>query len=474
MNERMNHLLSELRRRGVLTPREMQAAIGASAATVSRLLAGPGARQVLRIGRARAARYALRRDVRGMGSQWPLYHITDDGIATLIGQLHALIGGCWYLQQEPPWESLRGDDFREGLYPGLPWFLQDLRPRGFLGRRLARRHADELGVSPDPRDWSDDDVAVALLSIGSDPAGAFVLGRRSLAAAQSAMLDASGVIPEQDRGSVYPALAAAAMAGDVPGSSAAGEQPKFTARVRRADGTVWCVIVKFSGAGRRPEDRRWSDLLAAEHVANAVLTEAGIPCAATDVLQSRGRCFLESSRFDRRGANGRRGLVSLEAFDSAFFGEFSTSWDQAAVRYHTAGWLSGEDAERLSLLWWFGTLIGNTDMHYGNASLYLDSARPLSLAPTYDMVPMLYRPDAEGNLPAGEVSLAPPPPESLPSWSRAAGLAVEYWLRLSVTAPVSAAFRDVAAGNAASLSALRQRLAPGETLKSWPKERNSE
>jgi len=364
-----------------------------------------------------------------------------------MGQLYALTGGRWFLQQDVSWGSLLGDAFGQGIYPGLPWFLQDLRPRGFLGRLLARRYADELGVPSDPRDWNDDDIAIFLLLHGENLPGSFALGRRALAGAQGAMLRDDDVIPAPERSTAYPALAASTMAGDVPDSSAAGEQPKFTARVRREDGTVASVIVKFSGAGGRPEDQRWSDLLLAEHVANRVLAEAGVPCAITELRQVGGRCFLESSRFDRIGQNGRCGFVSLEAFDSAFFGELNTSWDEAAVRYRSTGWLSDEDAERLSLLWWFGTLIGNTDMHYGNAGLLLESARPLALAPTYDMVPMLYRPDLEGQLPRTVVETPPPPPESRASWSRAAALARDYWLRLSANELLSEPFRAIAIQN---------------------------
>jgi hypothetical protein len=448
MNTRIVHIFSELRRHGVLTAREMQEVIGASAATLSRLLAGPDARPIVRIGKARATRYALRRDLRGVGSQWPLYRIDLDGRAELVGQLYSLTGGRWLLQQDVVWPSLVGDDFGDGLYPGLPWFLQDLRPRGFLGRLIARRCADELGLPPDPRDWSDDDAALYLITQGGDLPGAFVLGRRVLAAAQLSMTRDSDIVPVQDRAMRYPELAAAAMAGSVPGSSAAGEQPKFTTRVRREGGDVVPVIVKFSGAQGRPEDERWRDLLIAEDVANRVLGQAGVPCATTELLEAGGRCFLESSRFDRVGQSGRRGFVSLEAFDGACFGELNSSWDEAAVRYRDAGWLSGADAGRLALLWWFGTLIGNTDMHYGNAGLYLEASRPLVLVPTYDMVPMLYRPDIEGRRPQASVAALPAPPESQACWSRAADLARDYWRQMAETELLSASFHEISARNA--------------------------
>jgi hypothetical protein len=326
------------------------------------------------------------------------------------------------------------------------WFLQDLRPRGFLGRLTAQHCAHELGLPSDPRNWGDDDIVHFLLARGSDMPGSFVLGRRALAAAQSGVRDAN-LIAEEDRAAQYTALAAATMGGEIPGSSAAGEQPKFTARVRRAGGRIDSVIVKFSGAAGRPEDERWRDLLIAENLANRVLAEAGVLCAATEVVQAGGRCFLESSRFDRTTDSGRRGFVSLEAFDAAFFGQIERSWDEAAGGYERAGWLSRLDAERLSLLWWFGTLIGNTDMHYGNAGVYLGETRPLELAPTYDMVPMLYRPDIEGRLPSETLMVSMPPPEAHICWARAVKLACSFWERMSRTESVSRPFREIAARN---------------------------
>lgn len=449
MNRRVDLLVSALNSRGVLASRDMQEVIGGSAAMLSRLFAGTDARRIIRFGKARSTRYALRRDVRGLGSEWPLYRISQDGSAVLEGQLHALSGGRWLLLQESPWASLRGDVFTDGLYPGLPWFLQDLRPRGFLGRLVAQRYSSELGVSTDPRDWSDDDVLMFLVLHGGDLSGSFVLGRRALAAAQSGALQEGDLVLESERPVAYPRLASAVIEGTLPGSSAAGEQPKFTARIRSGDGSVSSVIVKFSGAGGRPEDQRWSDLLVAEHVANAVLSRAGIPCAGTRLIHGGGRCFLESTRFDRMGSGGRGGFVSLEAFDSAYCGELGTPWDAAAGRYLERGWISGQDAERLALLWWFGTLIGNTDMHYGNAGLLLDADWPLALAPVYDMVPMWYRPDVEGRLPAGPVVLSPPPPESQAVWQQAAGLARAYWRELSESDAVSQAFRGIALQNLA-------------------------
>lgn len=64
----------------------------------------------------------------------------------------------------------------------------------------------------------------------------------------------------------YPVLALAAGEGDVPCSSAGGEQPKFCTFTERGH-----VLVKFSAPNDTPISERWRDLLFAEHLALKVL-----------------------------------------------------------------------------------------------------------------------------------------------------------------------------------------------------------
>ena len=103
------------------------------------------------------------------------------------------------------------------------------------------------------------------------------------------------------------------------------------------------------------------------------------------------------------------------------------------------------------LLWWFGTLIGNTDMHYGNVSFFLSADRPLRVAPTYDMLPMLYRPDVEGRLPERPFNPHPPLPEAMAVWSRAIEMAVAYWGAVAGAASVSKECREIAGRNRETL-----------------------
>lgn len=449
---------SELRHRGAIPSKELASILGVSQPTVSRLLSRLEVKKILHLGRGRRSRYAISRDVSILGSSWPLYEINQEGRAQGVGQLHALAARQWHLQQDTPWESLRGSDFQDGLYPGFPWFLDDLRPHGFLGRLFARTHSQSLGLPSDPRDWQPDDVVLSLIRNGQDLPGAFVLGNDMLTKVQERMLTDVEAISVANRPAIFPARADSILGGEWSGSSAAGEQPKFTAVVRDAAGLVRHVMVKFSGRAGRPEDVRWSDLLAAEHLAATILATNGIPAAQNNLLDSGGRRFLESTRFDRVGLHGRRGLISLSALDSAFFGQLQTPWISAAERLQRGGWLIAQAADQLKLLWWFGALIGNTDMHYGNVSLFLDKQRPLSLAPSYDMLPMLYRPDQEGGLPERQFCPPPPPPEALPFWAPASAMAENFWLQASASPLISEPFQRIAAGNADQITRARHQF----------------
>ncbi|HEY8902586.1 MAG TPA: hypothetical protein VIM48_02695, partial [Chthoniobacterales bacterium] len=271
----------EFLRRSVVTAKELAANVGVSQPTISRAIAELGD-SIVRIGRGATSRYGMSAPIGNLGARWPLYILSPTGAPEQVGELHALAGGAWYLDApaRKRWSSLVGDEFTDGVFPGLPWFLDDTRPQGFLGRAFARRFGPGLGFPLDPARWSNAEVAVALLQYGSDLPGAFVLGGDSL---KQAFAPASLSPPVSDPMESYPGLAEAALAGDVAGSSVGGEQPKFVASLNSASGPRH-VIVKFSGPVEIPENRRWSDLLVAEHLASEVLRAGGIPASVTTVL----------------------------------------------------------------------------------------------------------------------------------------------------------------------------------------------
>ena len=118
------------------------------------------------------------------------------------------------------------------------------------------------------------------------------------------------------------------------------------------------------------------------------LREAGIPASKTQIFGHGGQRFLEIERFDRIGNLGRRALFSLAALDAEFVGAGAGGWPLIARHLVIAGQIRPEAAHGANLLWAFGTLIGNSDMHSGNLSFVAERGRPYNIAPAYDMTPM--------------------------------------------------------------------------------------
>ena len=323
--------------------------------------------------------------------------------------------------------------------------------RDFAGRIFARQRAAELGLPDDPRIWSADAILMSLLLYGDDLPGDFVLGSDAVQRVQKTRMEDPMGIPSSERRERYGEIAEAVLAGTPVGSSAGGEQPKFTARIRE-EGVFKNVIVKISPPRDTEAGQRWTDLLLAEHLAAEQLARNGMSASETQWIEGARRVSLEVKRFDRVGSHGRRGVVSLLAVDAELHGALDT-WPKAADRLRRSGWLSEADALRLKVLWWFGKLIANTDLHFGNVSLFLNDAPPLELAPAYDMLPMGLAPRGQGEIVPYPAIMEPPPPEAADAWLRAAGMASAYWIALGSDQRAS---RDFAAQAKKYAFAIRQ------------------
>ncbi len=416
-----------------------QALGGISPATLSRLMARLG-RQVVALGQTRAIRYARPRDLRGMGSNFPVYRVDRAGDVHRIGELLLLLGGSFWWQ--PTEAGIRGE-----LYPHLPWFIQDMRPDGFMGRAFAQRVAPDLGLPARLPDWNDDHLLVALARRGEDAMGDLIMGEESLSRYLAGARQAPTICTPDD----YPRLAEAALAGDPAGSSAAGEQPKFSVRIEQNNG-VQTMLVKFSPPVSTPEGERWQDLLVCEHLALGLVREAGITAAVSRLHFGGGRAFLELVRFDRAGSLGRLPLHSLGVIDDQFFGH-RDNWSAMARRLEQSMKLPSEECAALIWLDLFGAMIGNTDRHFGNISLLpVDAARNrFRLAPAYDMLPMCHRP-RQGE----ELSFTPytPPPVITPRLDLAESarrMALRFWEQSATNQRISLKFRALSAENLASL-----------------------
>ena len=354
---------------GPTAARQIVEATGISQPTVSRAVAALGD-EVVRIGSGSAIRYALRDTARGFLSA-PVFRVSDEGQIRELGTLVPVRPNGFVMMQADG-VTLHSD--------GLPWWLFDMRPQGYLGRAYASTYAGALGLPANPEHWGDNEVIRALLVHGHDAIGNLLIGEL----ARDRFIGMPAPFPV-DRAADYPALARAAGAGEVPGSSAGGEQPKFCAFSERGH-----VLVKFSAPDDNPVSERWRDLLLAEHLALSVL---GVE---TEVFDFGGQRFLEVPRFDRIGQLGRLAVFSLRALDAEFVGDAAAPWPSLVSRLVSDGHVDADAVAGAARLWAFGTLIGNTDMHAGNLSFVSCHGRPYQLAPAYDVLPMGFAPRGGG------------------------------------------------------------------------------
>lgn len=434
--------------RGPASARQLLETMGISQPTLSRALAGM-ADEVVRMGAARSIQYALRDRGRGV-SDIAIHRVGTDGTVKPLGLLIPVRPEGFVMQQTDG-VALHSDS--------LPWWLLDMRPQGFLGRAYVAQHAQALGLPPNLSDWRDDHALRALMAHGHDAVGNLLLGDG--ARDQFLHNPVPEPIAQAHKGECYVRLAESAARGDQPGSSAGGEQPKFTAYAHTPERPRH-VLVKFSlpdGGADNPITQRWRDLLLAEHHALQTLAAAGVPAALTAVVDHAGQRFLEVERFDRVGAHGRRGVFSLSAVEAEFVGNATAPWPTLAAQLANAGVIDRASAQGAALLYAFGTLIGNTDMHHGNLSFTSEHGRPFALAPAYDMLPMGFAPRASGALPAQL------PPVTLharvdnATWRQAQDLAGQFLARLGAEQRCSGGFTCCVDGLAHHLDSARTQVA---------------
>lgn len=452
-------LLSYLKMQGPCLSGKLVAHYGLSRQTLSRRVQEMG-HNIVTIGKGRATRLAARHP--SWPGEVPLYQVQENGQVELFGKLHPLQAGTqiqWYLMPEKTQPSLMQNEFKEGLFPGWPWFLEDLRPAGFLGRAFSKHMSEVYSLDADAERWNDFDLLRALRSHGYNLQGNFILGDgRALSRFQTDRVRTNespyrSVSPE-----TYIDLAAFAMtAGEELGSSAGGEQPKFTIMVcDTPEAPPRAVIVKFSPRLDTSAGQRWFDLLHAEHIANQVLSEAGMATAQTRLFRIEDRLFLESERFDRVGTLGRKGLVSLRALDAAYIGMGNGSWANVARKLHADKWISETDRDRMIQLHCFGEMIANTDMHWGNLSFFLPEAPPFPLAPAYDMLPMFFRPSSTGEIIRRSFEPTLPKPEDQAVWLEMYPHALLYWQRIQQSSESTPEFRQIAQDAITSLKQIHK------------------
>ena len=442
---------------GPKTGQELEMALDISGPTLSRLLARAGT-QIERIGAARSTRYGLRRQVRDLGDEWPVFVVGSDASVNQLGILRPLHGAYRFLplvggrNQLPPCVS-------DTVSPRLPFFLMSARPGGYLGRYIARRFSEESGTPADVRDRGDDDSLEYFIRAGIDLPGNVLVGEWAKQRAEQDIA-AARVRRSEPLSHVrarYPEMIAQAHEGGTIGSSADGEQPKFLATVDGGGAGIHrSLIVKFSPPLSSPPGRRWADLLVCEHLAAMIINRAGGNAAKNDVYFDHGRCFLESERFDRTASLGRTGVIGIGAITYAVTGRGADHWGHAAKSLEKRGVLSASDVRAIFWVRCFGSLIANEDMHEANAALLWERGSNLRFAPVYDMLPMLYRPNEQGEVVPRAFQPDAPDSDTEGVWGTASEAACDFWEAVATDRRVSEPMRHEAARNAEKIASLRQ------------------
>ena len=450
-----DQLIQLLRRKPGAKAADLALAANVSLPTMHRMLKESGPDGV-RIGKAGQTCYYLRRALKGFKGDIPVYAVDTAGKAAQTGSIKLLEPqGTWLDVAAMGWPV--DGEFALGVWPhGLPYPLQDMRPQGFLGRLFAQSQARALGVAPNPKEWSDNDVLHILLQPGFDASGNLIIGDSALQTWLDAKAQSLTLLTPQMLARSYVRLATTVTERGIAGSSAGGEFPKFTA-IRdpgdRADSQTPHVIVKFSAADTSATVQRWSDLLVGEHLAlQAIRTIPGVQSANSRIIQAQGRTFLEIERFDRHGLFGRSPLCSLDTIEAAILSKTSTDWGDAGELLLAQGWVDPHVPALLRSIWAFGKLIGNSDMHKGNLSFV--PGPTFQVAPVYDMLPMMYAPLAGGELPTSAFGPSLPLPKEREAWLLAYPAARDFWANTAVDQRISKAFRDVCVRNGAELQRL--------------------
>ncbi len=387
--------------------------------------------EIIVCGQGKRTQYALAQPIGQAAAQQLISLVDESGFAKRIGTLSLLAHSQMYVEAEGFSEI-----FQANAQALLPWYLSPLRAQGFLGRLLAQQLAP-LGVPANPETWDAQFALIAALNTHDAP-GALLLGNETAPTQRTPTC-----IPTENPGPVLDALAATGALTLPAGSSAAGEQPKLLA----LNSQLEPVLVKFSPPMGTPYGERWHDLLCAEALCCQVLQRYGFAVAHNHVEPSSYRTYLLSKRFDRTATHGRRHIVSMGAAHQGFVKGSYVNWAATADALVRQGRLNPLDADKLHTLLQFGRLIGNTDMHNGNAGLFVAGASlkeiaqgSFSLAPVYDMLPMRWKPD----LMLGAPEYAPFEVDISRADACTRAAAHEFWQLLSTHPLVSQALQNVA------------------------------
>lgn len=439
-------LFEYLHKAGPQKAKQICSFLGISQPTFSRLLLRQDPPQyqdtILRIGQGRQTLYACWRVGSGGLMKIPLFFLNEKEGLEQAATIHFISPQGYYLESHH-----RTMDSRH--YDHLPYFFEDLRPSGFLGR-LEPKLYPNLDLPSDISRWSDDQAFTYWHHAGWDLIGNYFFGEEAHELFLKHRISRTDICLEKNRISHYPETANKVLAHGIPGSSAGGEHPKFLSILKVGD-RLTPVMVKFSPPVRDAISQRIADLLICEHIAHRILKNAGKPVVKSCLVNGEDkRLFLEIERFDRIGSWGRRGLISLRALDLEFVGKLTT-WSETSKVLHHQKRIDQETYKTILWLEVFGKLIGNSDRHHGNISFYCTGEKLEGLAPVYDMLPMMYAPVQNQLI---ERLFEPEPPKSAETdvWNEALFFASLFWSEVQNHPDISPHFKKLTADNKSKLS----------------------
>jgi hypothetical protein len=411
-----------------MTAAQLCAATGKSQPSISLALHALGDR-VCKMGAARSSRYAMIKEMGGLQATHALFWTEASGQETRLGDITYLQGDRFFLKL--------GDRQTVTRANALPWYLHTLKPQGFLGRQLLRSRPD---LPQNPEQLSVVQIVNLMATRRADPPGAITVGLPS-STSESFSSDADA----KARLAFLESLASADSLSLPPKSSAGGEQPKFTLVWFDNSGFIKHELVKYSPPHGTPFGERWKALLQLEHIALSVLQDQSVESASTQCYLGEKRFFLSSQRFDRVGAHGKRHVVAISALHDEFTPSTMQNWVHTAQGLHAKKLITEQELSTIATIHAFGHYIGNTDMHFGNLSFFVDDVvtPKIRLAPVYDMLPMMWRPEIH----QGSLSDSPVRPQLMPAGfaqeqARAREWAIEFWeqaAKLDIGADLQAA-----------------------------------
>lgn len=373
-------LLILLENQGAIASSEIQSHLGISQPTASRLISEVED-EVVVCGKGKSTKYAVARPIGSAPSQQPVWLIDPHGFPKRLGEISLLANSQIYIEGEGFSEIFTGDKNQT-----LPWYLSNLKAQGFLGRLLAYE-LSQTGVPSNPESWNTEQVLIGAIRTNDAP-GAIIAG------GDVSRKNACN-IPDDGIEDALDAITLNLSKSVQPGSYAGGEQPKFLT----SDNHGNSFLVKFSPPIGTPYGDRWSDLLRMECLSGIALNDHGFKAAKNEFIQTKTRSYLLSKRFDRTGL-GRLHTVALGAAHHAFVKGSLVNWPSTCDALVRQGRLDRASAESIHGIFQFGKLIGNSDMHFGNASLFVEGESlkeiakgQFQLTPVYDMLPMRWKPD---------------------------------------------------------------------------------